>query len=148
MRGLLRHWTKSSIIPSSCEEEVIVQGDEGPVCGVAQVVDCHVWFARTKLAGGFEQVRFTPSDILAIFGLLGVFTPYDILAMFGPLPLHWPSIMPRTMASSKNNRNKYWKKEENKKQKKRWTNNTVRVSQKHGLWPFRVQGFQVLGFRF
>ena len=21
--------------------EVIVQGDEGPVCGVAQVVDCH-----------------------------------------------------------------------------------------------------------
>ena len=25
----------------SCEEEVIVQGDEGPVCGVAQVVDCH-----------------------------------------------------------------------------------------------------------
>ena len=24
-----------------CEEEVIVQGDEGPVCGVAQVVDCH-----------------------------------------------------------------------------------------------------------
>ena len=26
---------------STCEEEVIVQGDEGPVCGVAQVVDCH-----------------------------------------------------------------------------------------------------------
>ena len=25
----------------SCEGEVIVQGDEGPVCGVAQVVDCH-----------------------------------------------------------------------------------------------------------
>ena len=25
----------------TCEEEVIVQGDEGPVCGVAQVVDCH-----------------------------------------------------------------------------------------------------------
>ena len=24
-----------------CEWEVIVQGDEGPVCGVAQVVDCH-----------------------------------------------------------------------------------------------------------
>ena len=24
-----------------CEEEVIVQGDEGPVRGVAQVVDCH-----------------------------------------------------------------------------------------------------------
>ena len=24
-----------------CEGEVIVQGDEGPVCGVAQVVDCH-----------------------------------------------------------------------------------------------------------
>ena len=23
------------------ESEVIVQGDEGPVCGVAQVVDCH-----------------------------------------------------------------------------------------------------------
>ena len=23
------------------EGEVIVQGDEGPVCGVAQVVDCH-----------------------------------------------------------------------------------------------------------
>ena len=22
-------------------EEVIVQGDEGPVCGVAQVVDCY-----------------------------------------------------------------------------------------------------------
>ena len=26
---------------SKCEEEVIVQGDEGPVRGVAQVVDCH-----------------------------------------------------------------------------------------------------------
>ena len=26
---------------SCCEGEVIVQGDEGPVCGVAQVVDCH-----------------------------------------------------------------------------------------------------------
>ena len=26
---------------SYCEGEVIVQGDEGPVCGVAQVVDCH-----------------------------------------------------------------------------------------------------------
>ena len=26
---------------SSCEREVIVQGDEGPVRGVAQVVDCH-----------------------------------------------------------------------------------------------------------
>ena len=25
----------------TCEWEVIVQGDEGPVCGVAQVVDCH-----------------------------------------------------------------------------------------------------------
>ena len=25
----------------SFEGEVIVQGDEGPVCGVAQVVDCH-----------------------------------------------------------------------------------------------------------
>ena len=25
----------------TCEEEVIVQGDEGPVRGVAQVVDCH-----------------------------------------------------------------------------------------------------------
>ena len=25
----------------SCEGEVIVQGDEGPVRGVAQVVDCH-----------------------------------------------------------------------------------------------------------
>ena len=25
----------------TCEVEVIVQGDEGPVCGVAQVVDCH-----------------------------------------------------------------------------------------------------------
>ena len=24
-----------------CEGEVIVQGDEGPVRGVAQVVDCH-----------------------------------------------------------------------------------------------------------
>ena len=24
-----------------CEWEVIVQGDEGPFCGVAQVVDCH-----------------------------------------------------------------------------------------------------------
>ena len=24
-----------------CEWEVIVQGDEGPVCGVAQGVDCH-----------------------------------------------------------------------------------------------------------
>ena len=26
---------------AACEGEVIVQGDEGPVCGVAQVVDCH-----------------------------------------------------------------------------------------------------------
>ena len=26
---------------SFCEEEVIVQGDEGLVLGVAQVVDCH-----------------------------------------------------------------------------------------------------------
>ena len=25
----------------NCEGEVIVQGDEGPVRGVAQVVDCH-----------------------------------------------------------------------------------------------------------
>ena len=25
----------------TCEEEVIVQGDEGPIRGVAQVVDCH-----------------------------------------------------------------------------------------------------------
>ena len=25
----------------TCEGEVIVQGDECPVCGVAQVVDCH-----------------------------------------------------------------------------------------------------------
>ena len=25
----------------TCEGEVIVQGDEGPVRGVAQVVDCH-----------------------------------------------------------------------------------------------------------
>ena len=25
----------------TCEGKVIVQGDEGPVCGVAQVVDCH-----------------------------------------------------------------------------------------------------------
>ena len=25
----------------TCEAEVIVQGDEGPVRGVAQVVDCH-----------------------------------------------------------------------------------------------------------
>ena len=25
----------------TCEWEVIVQGDEGPFCGVAQVVDCH-----------------------------------------------------------------------------------------------------------
>ena len=25
----------------TCEGEIIVQGDEGPVCGVAQVVDCH-----------------------------------------------------------------------------------------------------------
>ena len=24
-----------------CDGEVIVQGDEGPVCGVAQGVDCH-----------------------------------------------------------------------------------------------------------
>ena len=24
-----------------CDGEVIVQGDEGPVCGVAQCVDCH-----------------------------------------------------------------------------------------------------------
>ena len=25
----------------NCAGEVIVQGDKGPVCGVAQVVDCH-----------------------------------------------------------------------------------------------------------
>ena len=25
----------------TCEEEVIVQGDEGPVCGVAQVIGYH-----------------------------------------------------------------------------------------------------------
>ena len=25
----------------TCEREVMVQGDEGPACGVAQVVDCH-----------------------------------------------------------------------------------------------------------
>ena len=25
----------------TCKGEVIVQGDEGPACGVAQVVDCH-----------------------------------------------------------------------------------------------------------
>ena len=25
----------------TCEGEVFVQGDEGPVCGIAQVVDCH-----------------------------------------------------------------------------------------------------------
>ena len=31
----------SSLWQSNCEGEVIVQGDEGPVCGVAQVVDCH-----------------------------------------------------------------------------------------------------------
>ena len=32
-----------------CEEEVIVQGDEGPVRGVAQVVDCH------GVTGGHEE---------------------------------------------------------------------------------------------
>ena len=26
---------------TTCNGEVIVQGDEGPVCGVSQVVDCH-----------------------------------------------------------------------------------------------------------
>ena len=31
----------SVALGSTCEGEVIVQGDEGPVRGVAQVVDCH-----------------------------------------------------------------------------------------------------------
>ena len=31
----------TELIDGDCEGEVIVQGDEGPVCGVAQVVDCH-----------------------------------------------------------------------------------------------------------
>ena len=31
----------ASVSHDSCEGEVIVQGDEGPVRGVAQVFDCH-----------------------------------------------------------------------------------------------------------
>ena len=36
-------WTSGIACAASamCEGDVIVQGDEGPVCGVAQVVDCH-----------------------------------------------------------------------------------------------------------
>ena len=44
-----RVWVSSFYLPSihqistleKCEWEVIVQGDEGPFCGVAQVVDYH-----------------------------------------------------------------------------------------------------------
>ena len=36
-------WLFLQLLPlrGHCEGEVIVQGDEGPVRGVAQVVDCH-----------------------------------------------------------------------------------------------------------
>ena len=37
---LRKPWTIESL-HGKCEGEVIVQGDEGPVCGVAQVVGCH-----------------------------------------------------------------------------------------------------------
>ena len=33
--------SRACAVPAACEGEVIVQGDEGHVCGVAQVVDCH-----------------------------------------------------------------------------------------------------------
>ena len=40
----------------TCEWEVIVQGDEGPVCGVAQVVDCHgVTVGHQEREEGKEQ---------------------------------------------------------------------------------------------
>ena len=37
----LARTTSSMLMWRRCEGEVIVQGDEGPVRGVAQVVDCH-----------------------------------------------------------------------------------------------------------
>ena len=36
-----QHFFRNMVPGSLCEGEVIVQGDEGHVCGVAQVVDCH-----------------------------------------------------------------------------------------------------------
>ena len=37
-----RHRVQATALTQrGCEWEVIVQGDEGPFCGVAQVVDCH-----------------------------------------------------------------------------------------------------------
>ena len=36
-----KQWQSASSSSSTCEGEVIVQGDEGPVRGVAQVVECH-----------------------------------------------------------------------------------------------------------
>ena len=35
----LAEWRK--LFSTECDGEVIVQGDEGPVCGVAQGVHCH-----------------------------------------------------------------------------------------------------------
>ena len=47
----------------SCEEEVIVQGDEGPVCGVAQVVDCHgVTVSRDEREEEVEEQQEVESD--------------------------------------------------------------------------------------
>ena len=39
----------------TCEWEVIVQGDEGPFCGVAQVVDCHGVTDRSRSGKGEEE---------------------------------------------------------------------------------------------
>ena len=44
----------------TCEAEVIVQGDKGPVCGVAQVVDCHgviVGHQEKKEEGDGEELK-------------------------------------------------------------------------------------------
>ena len=47
----------------TCEGEVIVQGDEGPVCGVAQVVDCHgVTVGHQERKGKEEQQEEVEGD--------------------------------------------------------------------------------------
>ena len=44
--------------------EVIVQGDEGPVCGVAQVVDCHgVTVGHQEREEEEEQQEEVESDV-------------------------------------------------------------------------------------
>ena len=46
-----------------CEEEVIVQRDEGPVVGVAQVVDCHgVTVGHEKREEEVEERQEVESD--------------------------------------------------------------------------------------